>query len=198
MSKFFLNTNKKEEKVLRNKIPPLDFSRENKKELRQLIKKMRQVMKAAPGIGLAANQIGIAKRIFVAQVPKSRESTSDQKFYAVINPKIIKTSSQKTKIEEACLSVPESYGFVERAEKVVLEGFNVDGKKIKIKAWGLLARVFQHEVDHLDGKLFIDRTKEVYPVRNLARAGASEGTSGRAISNGVYGAEKSNDLNQKS
>jgi peptide deformylase len=64
--------------------------------------------------------------------------------------------------EEGCLSIPGKWGDVERAEQIVLSGFNKMGKPVKVKAWGLLARVFQHEVDHLNGKLFIDRAKKVY------------------------------------
>jgi peptide deformylase len=155
--------NKKDSKILRKKLPPLDLSRIDRKEMRKLVKSMRATMKKAIGIGLAANQIGRTERLFVAQVPASREDSSDEKFYAVFNPKIVKKSG-KIKAEEGCLSVPDRYGLVERAEKVVLEGQTLEGKKIKIKAWGLLARVFQHEVDHLDGKLFIDRTKEIFDV----------------------------------
>ncbi len=160
----YLITNKKEAALLRKKLPPFDLSKADKKELRELIKKMRAVMKKAPGIGLAANQVGRTERLFVAQVPKSRDTASDEKFYAILNPKIVKFSEDKIVEEEGCLSVPLLYGAVPRAEKVVLEGETLEGKKIKIKAWGLLARVFQHETDHLDGKTFLDRTKEIYKV----------------------------------
>lgn len=161
LAKIFTVNNKKERMVLRTKVPPLDLASENKKELKELVNKMRWIMKEANGIGLAANQIGVKKRIFVAEPP-----TNDgrPKFYAVINPRIVKTSDKNIKTEEGCLSVPETYGIVERPDRIFLEGYNFQGKKIKIKAWGLLARVFQHEVDHLDGKLFIDRTKEIYKV----------------------------------
>lgn len=159
-----LITNKKDVSLLKKELPLFDLAKANKKELRELIKKMRVVMKAAPGIGLAANQVGRTERLFVAQVPKSRDSMSDEKFYAILNPKITKLSGDKIIEEEGCLSVPETYGAVPRAEKIVLEGETLEGKKIRIKAWGLLARVFQHEVDHLDGKTFLDRTKEIYKV----------------------------------
>ncbi len=158
----FLRTNKKEEKFLRNKLPLLDFSRENKKELQDLTRTMRKAMKLANGIGLSANQIGIAKRIFVAEVP---DSSGRPKFYFVINPKITKFSKESINLEEGCLSVPKIYGTVPRPEKITLEGLDVRGKKLKIKAWGLLARVFEHEVDHLDGKLFIDRAKELRELK---------------------------------
>ena len=150
---------KNEEKFLRKKTPSLVIAREDKKELKKLVNKMRVIMKQSNGIGLSANQIGLQKRIFVAQVP---DEEGRQKFYAVLNPQITKLSSKKTLNEEGCLSVPQTItGLVERPEKVVLEGYNIQSKKIKIKAWGLLARVFQHEVDHLNGTLFIDKTKSL-------------------------------------
>lgn len=128
------------------------------------------------GIGLAANQIGLDYRLFVAQIqgfgrsgePRAQTQT-DRKFYAIFNPKITKVSETKEEGEEGCLSVPRDlYGIVKRHQKITLEGEDQNGRKIKIKAWGLLARIFQHEVDHLEGKLFIDRTKEVYKVEKEA------------------------------
>jgi peptide deformylase len=124
---------------------------------------MRIQMKAANGVGLSANQIGISERFFVGEIP---DSQGKPKFYAIFNPKITKVSKKKTETqEEGCLSVPEIWGPVERYSEVVLEGQDSTGKKVKIKAWGLLARMFQHEVDHLDGKLFIDRAKHVGKVK---------------------------------
>ncbi|MDI6734492.1 MAG: peptide deformylase [Patescibacteria group bacterium] len=157
----FLIGDEKEKKVLRTKIPLFDFSRESKKELKDLIKKMRLVMKEANGVGLSANQIGVQKRIFVAQVPNDQGRI---KFYVIINPEIKKISKEKIALEEGCLSIPETFGIVPRAEKLVLEGFDINGKKLKIKAWGLLARVFQHEVDHLNGMVFTDHCKEVRKI----------------------------------
>jgi peptide deformylase len=110
-------------------------------------------MIAAEGIGLSANQIGLNTRVFVARV--------ENKFYAVFNPEIIQESKEKNKMDEGCLSIPGVYGLVERPAKVTLKGYDANGRPIKIKAWGLLARVFQHEVDHLNGNLFIDKAKQV-------------------------------------
>lgn len=152
--------NKTHEKVLRRKLPPVDITREDKKELKELVKRMRAEMRKTNGIGLSANQIGVEKRLFVAQVPDDQGRV---KFYAVVNPEIVKTSKDTAVLEEGCLSVPERYGFVERPLRVTLQGFDVNGKKLKIKAWGLLARVFQHEVDHLNGALFVDHVR---PVRD--------------------------------
>ncbi|MGC9968938.1 MAG: peptide deformylase [Minisyncoccia bacterium] len=158
-SEILLAQNKKEEKLLRKKAADFDFKKFTKKEVNDLVARMRRIMKAANGVGLSANQIGLDLRVFVAEVPDTRGGT---KFYAVFNPKIEKTGEEKISYEEGCLSVPETWGDVERAERIVISGFDKNGKPAKVKAWGLLARVFQHEMDHLNGKLFIDRTKKVY------------------------------------
>ena len=145
---------KDQEKFLRKKTADFDFSKHSPKEIKDLIKKMRVAMKKANGIGLSANQIGLDLKFFIARV--------DNKFYSVFNPKITKFSEEKITLEEGCLSAPEVFGPVERPQKITLEGQDINGKKIKIKAWDLLARVFQHEVDHLSGVLFIDKAKELY------------------------------------
>ncbi len=155
--KIYLEKNKTEEKILRKKIATFDFDKYTKKEIRELIKKMRTTMRRADGVGLSANQVGLNEKMFVAEV--------DHKFYAIFNPKIIKKSDEKSEMEEGCLSVPDKFGTVIRADKVWLEGQNADGKKLKIKAWGFLARVFQHELDHLEGKLFIDKSKDIYSTK---------------------------------
>ena len=140
-----------------------DFKRHSKKEIQELIQKMRLIMKRASGIGLSANQIGLDANVFVAE--------TDGKFYAVFNPKIAKTSEETADFEEGCLSVPEVYGPVNRPAKITLEGTDKNGKPLKIKAWGLLARIFQHEVDHLNGAIFIDKTKELYKYQKNNKVG---------------------------
>jgi peptide deformylase len=121
--------------------------------IRELAKRMRRIMREANGVGLAAPQIGVPLRIFVAEVNK--------KFYALVNPEIIRASEEQEEMDEGCLSVPGCYGPVERPAKVTVRGMDLTGKKVKIKAWGLLARVFQHEIDHLNGTLFVDKAKEI-------------------------------------
>lgn len=150
--------NKKEEKFLRQKTKLFELKQYSKESLRNLIKEMRQIMKEANGVGLSANQVGIDRRLFIAQVPTER---GGQKFHIVFNPKIVKISDEKIALEEGCLSVPEKWGTVNRAEKISIEGEDINGKKIKVKARGYLAQVFQHEIDHLDGVLFIDKAKAV-------------------------------------
>ena len=158
MNIFTIN-NKKEEKFLRQRVPIFDFKKFSKKEINDLLKTMKEKMQAADGIGLSANQLGLSQRFFIAQLPTPEGQI---KSYAIFNPEIIKFSREKEIAIEGCLSVPGLLGYVERPEKIVLTGFDKNGKKIKIKAWGLLARVFQHEIDHLNGILFIDKAKEVF------------------------------------
>ncbi len=157
---------KKEEKFLRKKAEDFDFKKFTRKEVNDLVARMRRIMQVANGIGLSANQIGLDFRVFVAEVP---DRNGDKKFYAVFNPKIEKVSEEKVPYEEGCLSIPGKWGDVIRPEKIVISGFDKTGKSVKVKAWGLLARVFQHEVDHLNGKLFIDRAKKVFTVENAER-----------------------------
>ncbi|MDO8537227.1 MAG: peptide deformylase [bacterium] len=162
---------KKDEKFLRRKTVDFDFAKFSKKEIVELVMKMKKAMHAARGIGLSANQIGLDVRVFVAEVP---DAQGGMKSYAIFNPKFEKLSVEKIPFEEGCLSVPFTYGTVERPDRVTLAGFDKGGKPVKIKAWGLLARVFQHEVDHLDGKLFIDRTKDIHTVPASERSGKRE------------------------
>lgn len=150
---------KKDEKFLRAPTALFDFTKYSKKEIRELVKEMRSSMQAADGVGLSANQIGLNIKVFVARV--------ENKFYAVFNPEILQPSKETDSLDEGCLSIPGIYGLVERHSKLTLKGFDQNGKALKIKAWGFLARVFQHEVDHLNGKLFIDRAKQVERITNV-------------------------------
>lgn len=160
----------KQEKFLRTRTEKFVFSEKGaavagktftRTQLNNLIAEMRKAMKKANGIGLSANQIGLPYRLFVAEV---RGAQGERKFYAIFNPEIEKMGSESSTTEEGCLSVPNTYGEVSRANYVVLRGLDKNGRSLKIKAWGLLARVFQHEVDHLNGILFIDKAKQLYEV----------------------------------
>ena len=159
MDEIWKINDKKQEKFLRKKVRDFDFKDDGKKIAADLVKRMRASMRKANGIGLSANQIGLNLNVFVAEVPDPDGGT---KFYAMFNPHFEKLSEEEVTFEEGCLSVPETWGEVIRPERVTLAGFDKNGKAVKIKAWGLLARVFQHEMDHLGGHLFIDKTKKVY------------------------------------
>lgn len=120
-------------------------------DLRELVDDMFETMYAADGIGLAAPQVGIAKRLFVIDI---REPGVEP--LAVVNPVIVERDGTE-RGEEGCLSLPGLIGVVERAARVTLEAVDAAGKPIRIEASELLARVIQHEIDHIDGILFIDR-----------------------------------------
>ncbi|MBI4993592.1 peptide deformylase [Candidatus Wolfebacteria bacterium] len=159
--------NKKEEKFLRTKTADFDFSKFSKKEINELLKQMKETMIKANGIGLSANQIGLNFKFFIAQIPKIEgDKIIGEKFYAIFNPEIIKSSEKTSFVEEGCLSVPEIYGEVERPEKITLIGRDKNNKKIRIKAEGIEARVFQHEIDHLNGILFIDKANGLHKIDN--------------------------------
>jgi peptide deformylase len=114
---------------------------------RRLIDDMFETMYAARGIGLAATQVGRLERICVVDVDKAR--------YALVNPEIVASDGEQTG-EEGCLSIPEIYGDVTRAQHVVVRALDRDGKPFEVDATDLLARCLQHEIDHLHGRLFID------------------------------------------
>jgi peptide deformylase len=116
--------------------------------IRQLVDEMLETMYAAKGIGLAAPQVGRLERVAVIDA-------GDREPFAIINPEIV-LAEGKVKGEEGCLSIPEVYGDVERASRVVVRALGRDGQAMEIEATELLARCLQHEIDHLHGKLFID------------------------------------------
>ncbi|MFO7815478.1 MAG: peptide deformylase [Halanaerobiales bacterium] len=135
--------------VLRSRSKEVENITEQTKEL---IDNMIDSMEAAEGIGLAAPQIGILQRVIVVKVEEDLKIT--------INPVLIKEKG-KAMAEEGCLSVPGKRGLVERPEEVIIEGLNQEGKKVKYELEGLKARAFLHEVDHLNGVLFVDKAEEI-------------------------------------
>ncbi|MBC7266403.1 MAG: peptide deformylase [Anaerosomatales bacterium] len=117
--------------------------------LRDLVARMARAMYDAEGIGLAATQVGVLKRVIVYDL--------EDGLHALCNPRIVDRSEQAEVGEEGCLSVPGISVPVERAASVVCEGVSLDGKRVVVHAEGLLARLFQHEIDHLDGYVILDR-----------------------------------------
>ncbi|HHA19623.1 MAG TPA: peptide deformylase [Methylophaga sp.] len=119
-------------------------------DIRQLADDMLETMYAAPGIGLAANQVNIQKRLIVIDTSEDKSSP-----LILINPEIINKEGVREH-EEGCLSVPEAYEMITRADKVRIKALNRDGDEFELDADDLLATCIQHEIDHLDGKLFVD------------------------------------------
>ena len=128
-------------------------------EIRALIQRMYVIMAEARGLGLAGPHIGISKRIFTYDIGEGP--------HALVNPRVVRTGGEEIAVE-GCLSIPGLQGEVPRAERITVAGLDENGDKVKIKAEGMLARVFQHELDHLDGTVFVDRadpdTLETVPL----------------------------------
>jgi len=130
-------------------------------EHRRLIDDMFETMYAAHGIGLAAPQIGRTERIAVVDV--------DDEAFAIVNPVIVENDADPVKGEEGCLSIPDVYGDVTRPERVKVRALDRDGNPFEIDAEGLLARCLQHEIDHLDGRMFIDHLSVLRRKAALAK-----------------------------
>lgn len=133
-------------------------------ELKQLVADLFETMYAAPGIGLAATQVNVHRRILVCDV-----GVEVKQPYCLINPEIIRADG-KTNSEEGCLSVPEFYDYIDRAASVRVRAFDSDGKPFEVEAEGMLAVCIQHEMDHLEGKLFVDYLSELKRERLKKKA----------------------------
>ncbi len=132
-------------------------------ELQTLIDDMIETLREAPGVGLAAPQVGVSDRLIVVEYPEDDEQEdSPKKLFVVINPEIKETSAETEMGIEGCLSIPGLHGEVERALAVTVKGLTRRGQPVKIKAKGWLARIFQHEIDHLNGVVFTDRATKVW------------------------------------
>ena len=129
-------------------------------DVRRLIADMFETMDAAKGIGLAANQVGVARRVAVVDVDDDR--------FVMVNPRIVETEGRAS-AEEGCLSIPEIYADVTRPDRVVLEALDAEGRPYRKEATGLKARAIQHEIDHLDGILFLDHLSLVRRQMLLAK-----------------------------
>jgi len=119
----------------------------------QLIDDMVETMREVGGVGLAAPQVGVPLRIAVIELP-------DEEIIVLVNPKIVKRSGER-QIEEGCLSIPGYRGEIQRSEKVTVKGLDRFGREIRIKGEGLLAQAVEHELDHLDGTLYIDHLESI-------------------------------------
>lgn len=153
-------------------------------ETRQLIDDMIETMRAAPGVGLAAPQVGASERLIVVEYAEDDESDdgvkpAKKKLYVVLNPEIVWASEERVQGTEGCLSIPGWVGDVARHEAIALKGLNRNGQRIKINAVGWLARIFQHEIDHLDGVLYIDRLVAPDTLRRV-EAGQEEAEETKA------------------
>lgn len=138
--------------VLRQKAKEIDPKELGSERLRQLVVDLVETMREAKGVGIAAPQVGESTRLFIADSPDGP--------IALANPVFTRRSKKMTKDEEGCLSVPGQFGKVLRHRSLSVEALSAEGKPVKFDAEGYFARILQHEMDHLDGILFIDRIKE--------------------------------------
>jgi peptide deformylase len=174
-----LEIKKYPEKILKEKTAPVT---EFDSELQRLIDDMIETMYAAPGVGLAANQVGVSKQIIVIDVSSAEANRSDKEergdesfrqspLIVLINPKIVHAEGE-TAVEEGCLSIPGYIMVMKRAEKVKVTGLDRQGKPVEIEGTGFLSRALQHEIDHLNGILLVDRIgrfkKELFKKRYLS------------------------------
>lgn len=139
-------------------------------ELNHLVDDMLETMYEAPGIGLAAIQVGVPRRLLVIDLAKEGEEPTPLVF---INPKIIRSSDERSTYEEGCLSIPDYYAEVERPAAITVTSLDRTGKEVTTEADGLLATCLQHEIDHLDGVLFIDhisRLKREMVIKRFTKA----------------------------
>ena len=152
--------------VLRRKARPVTTFDKN---LQTLIDDMVDTMRDAPGVGLAAPQVGVPERVIVVEYAEPEEVEEgkepkevEPKLYVMVNPEIVKSSPETVMGVEGCLSIPVLVGEVERAQEVRIKGFNRRGQPMKLKAEGWLARIFQHEIDHVNGVVFTDLATQVW------------------------------------
>lgn len=160
--------------VLREKAAPVAKEEFGTPKLKKLIADMARALDACDdGVAIAAPQIGVGKRVFLvsrrafAIEAEEQEQLRDPKAFTdkvFINPRITKTSRKKVLVPEGCLSVRWLYGNVPRHEKATIEAYDIDGKKFTLGGAGLMAQIFQHETDHLDGILFIDTAKDIEEI----------------------------------
>ncbi len=156
------------EPVLRRKAKPITKFDKN---LQTLIDDMIETMRDAPGVGLAAPQVDISEQLIVVEYSEDDDDEEEgaeekpekpKKLYVMINPEITKTSEEKVLGVEGCLSIPGIQGEVERFEAIQVKGLNRFGKPLKLKLNGWMARIFQHEIDHLNGVLFTDLAERLW------------------------------------
>lgn len=154
--------------VLRRKAQPV---KNIDTDLQTLIDDMIETMRAAPGVGLAAPQVNVPVRVIVVEYggeadEETNGNSPEKKLYVLVNPEITRASKETDVASEGCLSIPGLVGDVERAMSVTVTAQNRRGQPTKVKASGWLARIFQHEIDHINGILYIDKATQVHSLQD--------------------------------
>jgi len=151
--------------ALRKKAKEVPIKNVRSRTIKQILRDMKETLAKEPdGVGLAAPQIGVSLRIFIVskKVLKGKDEKKRVRDMVFINPTIVKRSRKKEQLGEGCLSVRAVYGKVKRSSQVTLKALNERGERVTIGSSGLLAQIFQHEIDHLDGILFIDKADAIH------------------------------------
>ena len=161
----------REDPVLRKIAKEVGVEEISSRKIQTLIRRMQKALNAEEdGVAIAAPQVGESLRIFVVSkktfdiINPDKKDNANQEDLIFINPEIIKLSREKYDVEEGCLSVRWLYGKVTRSKKATIKAYGIDGKEFTIGASGLLAQIFQHETDHLNGMLFIDKARDVEDI----------------------------------
>lgn len=141
------------------------------KDLQELVQDMVETMLQAEGVGLAAPQVGVPQRVVVIQLPEDDDHPQAGQLFVLVNPEILSLSEEAEAGDEGCLSIPNIIGEVVRARQVTVQAQNTRGKHIQLTVDGFLARAFQHEIDHLDGVLFIDKVTSPDALRRVTPEG---------------------------
>jgi len=149
------------EEVLRKKGKVIETFDE---DLQDLVDDMIETMRDAPGVGLAAPQVGLSRRVIVIEFGDEEDEDIPKQLFVLINPELIEQSQETVAGIEGCLSVPGLVGEVERAKVVTVKGLDQQGMPLKIRAHGWLARIFQHEIDHINGILYTERTDKIWQI----------------------------------
>lgn len=131
-------------------------------DLQKLVDDMIDTMRDAPGVGLAAPQVGLSKKLVVVEYGSEADENFPKQLFVLANPEIVEHSTETVRGIEGCLSVPDLVGSVDRSRVVTVRAQDQHGKNLKIRAEGWLARIFQHEIDHINGILYTDRTTEIW------------------------------------
>ncbi|MGD2103965.1 MAG: peptide deformylase [Anaerolineae bacterium] len=159
-------------------------------DVEALIEDMIETMRAVDGIGLAAVQIGVPERVIVIKVPavaeegEEAEEPPQPELYVLVNPEIVTASGHLVEGIEGCLSIPGWVGEVERHEAIVVRGLDREGRPVHVRAEGLLARVFQHEIDHCQGTLFIDHIDDPDKIWSVEEGREEEAEAGLEVLSG--------------
>jgi len=143
------------------------------KAVLRLIADMEDTLREANGVGLAAPQVGVSRRLIVCCIPEDKEKGKAEERYCLVNPEIVRRTGERT-VKEGCLSIPGYLGEIKRSAQVRVRGLDKEGKEVKVRASGLLAQALEHEIDHLNGVLYVDHLESQDKLQKVEPEPAEE------------------------